>query len=683
MTINFDNNGILVKNVSEIPTSFLQAEKLYLDVETKSDDPTKDSLNPWRTCAVAGIAITVDNCQQAYYLDYRYTENFRTNAAKLVQSLMNSVKWWINHNIKYDMHVLANDLQIVFPKTLRCRCTIASARLRDSDRSGPRGGYSLDALAKSWLKVDINPYEHRLQPYLGQKNKDYGRIPADIIGEYGCVDVFTERDLDDYIQRTLPERCKQVADTEVSLTTELFKLEQVGMPFDRVKMQIAQAETLTRMTILDAELYSLTGMDFRPAYSPDCEAVLCGKFGLPHVKHTIDKATGEETDNPSFDVKALALYSAMPYAPQDVIERIKEFRKLSQRNSLFFNPILDFGWEEYIHPWYGQNDARTGRMTCKTPNIQQFDEFVSTLIEPPKGWSLISSDASQIEKRLVIHYIQDLPGIAAYQNDPDTDFYQMVADQGGISRQAAKAVDLGIGYGEGEKKLVAALKLNKDVVAWAKAEIAKLGLENDSEKRDGLFNELTESRGKYLFKAYHERFTTLKPTAKRAEAAVKSRRLGTTGDNEHYYGYITNLYGRDRHLPYAKYRTDFQTKDALDRAWLAFPSLNQGTAADLMKERFVDVMQNTIQDLPIYAIGVVHDELLWLAPTEIARDPRTKRDLIAVLETPSIPLSVPIRWSIGVSETNWSHAANKVKDGGCSAMLQYDKSEAENLDWLR
>lgn len=80
-----------------------------------------------------------------------------------------------------------------------------------------------------------------------------------------------------------------------------------------------------------------------------------------------------------------------------------------------------------------------------------------------------------------------------------------------------------------------------------------------------------------------------------------------------------------------------------------------------------------------------------MAPNEIANDPRTIRDIIAVLESPNAYLreqnrqeiSVPIRWSIGVSEKNWLEASTIVKDGGKSAMLQYNKADAQNLEWLR
>ena len=679
--LKFQNGGILCSDMSQMPSDFIGAARVFLDFETRSGCATEMSVNPWRFCDILSFAVTVDDCKLAYCADFRYTAGFYEHAYQYIQNLLWYADTWVNHNIKYDAHVGINYAKLQLPPWLKLRCTLTQAKIVDSDRGAARGGYGLDALSEHWLGHNINPYEDRLKLYLGRNNKDYGAIPADILGEYNCQDVLTNRDLDRYIIRRMPEECQRIADTEVKLTKLLVKLEQTGMRFDPMKMAVAQFKALNRMNTLEAELEKITGESFRPAVSKDCEKILCGKYGLPVVAYTVDQESGEETENASYNAKALALYSAMPYAPQDVIERIIEFRDLSQRNNLFFTPIRRDWPDGIFHPTYNQI-VRTGRMSCSDPNAQQFDEMIASLIEPPEGYSIISSDASQIEKRLVVHYIDDKAAIKTYQDDPDADFYMLTANDCGISRSAAKTVDLGTGYGEGEKKLILQLKSNKDVIAAVKAEVEAMKPATEMQRQQ-LYDQLADARGKMIYKKYHQRFPTLKTTAKAAEAAVKhpSRRLGTANDNTHYYGYITNLYGRRRHIPYAAYRTDYKTKDPYDRAWLAFPTLNQSTAADLMKERFVELCE-AIGDRPIYPIGLVHDEICSIAPNEVADDPRTARDMLAILESPSVQINVPIRWSYGVSRDNWLHASEKVKDGGTSAMLKYNKEEAERFAWL-
>jgi len=676
--IRFANGGILIQSQDELPEGIIGAKRIFLDFETRSGDPKKDSLNPWKDCYIAGVAFTFDEHPHSYYLDYRATRDFFQWVPQFVQNLVWNCAEWINHNIKYDMHVATNCLGLRLPKWVRYICTVVQAKLKDSDRNGLRGGYGLDALSKYWLKNDISQYEQRLKTYLGKSNKDYGTVPADIIAEYGCQDPLSNRDLFNYLDRTLPERCRRVAETEIKVTYWLWRLECKGMPFDEMEMRAHQFAALMNMNRLEEELHSIVGFAFRPNVNNDCHEVLCGKYGLEPVKFNVTTdEDGNEELNASYDKHALAAYKAMPYAPHDVILRIIEFRKLAQRNNLFFGPLLDFGWKGCLHPTYNQC-VRTGRMSCSQPNAQQFDAVIASLIKPPPGYSIISTDASQIELRLVIHYIQDLAMIAAYQKNPDLDNYQGTADFAGITRSVAKTVVLGTGYGEGMKKLIGQLKTNPDVVKDCKAQVEAMNLATD-EERLLAFDQLASEVGKRIYNAYHASMPTLKTTAKRAEAAVKGRRLGTVFADKptHYYGYITNLYGRDRHLPYAVRRQwGSGVKDPFDRAWLAFPTVNQATAADIMKEQFVALCEaiDTAR-LPIDPFAVVHDEIASIAPSDLADDPQVINDFLGILECPSVPIDVPIRWSIGVSSDNWLDASEKIKDGGKSHMRQYDKSQ--------
>jgi len=52
--------------------------------------------------------------------------------------------------------------------------------------------------------------------------------------------------------------------------------------------------------------------------------------------------------------------------------------------------------------------------------------------------------------------------VTAYQNNPRTDFHQMVADMAGIKRKAAKTIGLGLMYGMGKQKLANSLDLPID-----------------------------------------------------------------------------------------------------------------------------------------------------------------------------------------------------------------------------
>jgi DNA polymerase I-like protein with 3'-5' exonuclease and polymerase domains len=476
----------------------------------------------------------------------------------------------------------------------------------------------------------------------------------------------------------------------MQLTKELVYLEQNGMQFNKLHMMQEQFKMLNRMSVIDNKLTSIVGRSFRPGVSGDCNEVLCGHYGLPPMGFTKDEDELEEgADNtPSFDKYAMKAYEALPYGPKEVIQLIVEYRKLDKRNSAFVTPwlekaIVTNGMQAMVHATYNQI-VRTGRMSCSDPNAQQLDDFMASMIIPGEGNSIISTDASQIEFRMIVHYIQDMAAIAAYNNDPDADFHQLVATLCKIARKPAKTINFGTAFGEGMKKVIAQLSANEDIVKQVKDEVDAMGF-TDDKMRLGEFTRLIAIRGKHVYETYHKTFPNLKKTTKEAEKACKGvdRRLGLANDSNHYYGYITNLYGRRRHLPYARSRTNFEERDPYDKAWLAFSTINQSSAADLMKERFVYLMRHVIKKLPIKPIAIVHDEMVFVAPDELANDPRTIRDMVGTLENPNANISVPIRWSIGVSNKNWLDAATVVKDGGQSKMLQYDKAELQGLEWAR
>ena len=63
MSVQLSNRVILVESPLELPHLPEQIENLYLDLETSSNDPSLDSLNPWKRgqCSVCLAALTWDD----------------------------------------------------------------------------------------------------------------------------------------------------------------------------------------------------------------------------------------------------------------------------------------------------------------------------------------------------------------------------------------------------------------------------------------------------------------------------------------------------------------------------------------------------------------------------------------------------------------------------------------------
>lgn len=704
-----NNNGLICYGDSykDVLAGMLGAETIYLDIETTSCDRDKTSLNPWKNCWPCGFAIIaerfidgVEECSLPYYIPVnKYNEQGVYDLLWKIFSHSHCKKW-VNHNIKYDCHVLYNCAGIEMPEHIKIVDTLTLAKLIDSDRFR----YGLDALSKDWLNIDISEYEAALKPYLqtkgSSKNKDYGLIPIDIIGPYACQDVITNRLLYKYICNNLPESCNYVRDIEIDLTRILTEIERNGLHVEIKQLQRTEMQNTFKLLEIEKRLERITkGKVFRPHCNADVYDILCNFYSLPVLKWT-NSDTGDTGDtnnkndrnnftgleepeeylekddkpcNASFDKHAIAAYLSHPVVLSNprikaVVKYIAMYRKINTFNNLFVKQYQELATGDLLHPFYNQC-VRTGRLSCSKPNSQQLDENAKDLILPYGNIYnnimveennitieenlFVSFDESQIEYRTITHYIESPYLIEAYNENYDVDFHQFVADLvkeatglDGMTRKPAKTLNFGLSFGMGKAKLLKSLEGNLDLMSSLIKEINESDIEEN--KKEEVFHRFAAQRAEKVFTTYHRLFPEIKQTSRKATAVCEQR------------GYIYNLFGRRRHLPYKfSYR--------------AFNTVNQSSAADILKERMV-YTGNLIRGSLIKLCASVHDELLFCMPKRLAEDTRVLHTIANMLENPIFPLdsdgnekklSVPLRVSCGIGKT-WKQANKSAK------VLQYD-----------
>lgn len=635
--LHFMNGGVLVEHAGELPD--LHGQTVYLDLETSSGDESEDSLNPWHHCYVAGIAVTVDSLPTVYYIPVNhqgYSSNVDIDKVQAwLIKLFSSAERWVNHNVKYDCQVLFTAMGV----DVRCELidTVVRAKLLHSDRFT----YGLDDLSRDWLCEDISVYTDRLKPYLN-KNKDYGQIPADILGEYACQDVYTNRRLFKYIDAHMPDECRKVERIETETTSLLVEVERAGMQIIPQNIDVQTFLTLREQIELAEKCHQFLGFPIQPNKNEDCFDVLCNKYGFPILGYT-------DSGNPSFDKEALKAYKTLPNAPVELIDWMLRYRRLNVFQSTFLNSYKALHVNGILHSSYNQT-VRTGRMSCKMPNGQQLMPEAKALIVCNDDETIISADYAQIEFRLIVHYINDDAAIAAYAKDPETDFHQWVAVEIHIKRKPAKTINFLIGYGGGKAKLLSALMQIAELVGEIQDQAQELVAKGKLSKEESLawFNREAKKRAESVLQTYHDTFPGLRRVTRQATNTINTR------------GYVRNLYGRYRRLP----------REAAHRA---FNSLCQGSAADLMKEqscalfKFIKVMR-----LPIVIIGLIHDEVLMRAKRSCINDDLLD-SISYILEHVSVNLRVPIRTSIGCSNESWLKASE------CSSKRLFDRSIKPNL----
>ena len=216
-------------------------------------------------------------------------------------------------------------------------------------------------------------------------------------------------------------------------------------------------------------------------------------------------------------------------------------------------------------------------------------------------------DYSQQEPRLVVHYasLYKLPSvydvIDAYNNDPNSDFHQTVADMAEIPRSQAKTINLGLFYGMGKAKLQAELGVSKE-------------------------------KAKELFDTYHARVPFVKQLMTKASNRSQDRGQIRTllGRLCRFHLWEPNQFGMHKALPHEDALREHGPGIRRAYTYKALNKLIQGSAADMTKKAMLELYKEGI--IPHIQI---HDEL----DLSIKNDTEAKK-IIEIMEE-AVKLEVP------------------------------------------
>lgn len=611
-------------------------ESLFLDLETSSGNPKLDSLYPWRKsqCRIKYIAFACDN-GPIHVINVDRVGELR--AAEYVASLLDRCRQWVNHNISYDVAALYSNWGII--PHCKLICTRVLAYLLDNDLAFANysdvneeddesefdlsAGYDLTALGKRWIDRDISALETKLKAMLGG-SKDYGDAPEAVITEYAIEDILTTRALYRHIDANLDKQCSHIRRIETDLTPVLCGMERTGL---LVKQDdLAMVEVITTYQAIEQRfiLSSLAGYEVDAISSKSLKKLLLEENGLPIAGWT-------KTGNPSFDYAAIQKYLTevqLDDKQRAILECISTLREREQFLNLFITPFKTLGNSEgngiRLHTHYNQM-VRSGRMSATKPNAQQFNTEAKGLIVPEPGQGLLVADYSQLEYRVLAHYIEAQDVIERYNLDPETDFHSMMAENASIDRDSAKTLNFTIGFGGGEKTCVKRISANKQLLArlW----------EEYPEYTKHEIKAVAENAAKGIYVGYHRALPTLKETSRRAQRLMQQR------------GYIFTGYGKRIKIGSARHH------------YKALPYLVQGHAACIQKDRQAALAK----ELPtsVAMVASVHDSTVLSGPIDVLRNPEFRNHVRHTLETPEYKHKVPILVNMGYSEISWADADKK------------------------
>ena len=295
-------------------------------------------------------------------------------------------------------------------------------------------------------------------------------------------------------------------------------------------------------------------------------------------------------DSPTQVQRALALrgiqvsgtsrWELSRFSDHPEVRLFQEYRKASKLCSAFLDTLPKFIHPQTgrLHPVYEQCLVVSGRFSCHSPNLQQLPhdrEFRACFI-PAEGHSFVIADYSQIELRVAAQLSQDERMMDAYRANQD--LHLLTASlitgkpMGSVTkadRQAAKAVNFGLLYGQGSQGLKSYAKQSYGV---------DLSLADAERFRDR------------FFLAYQGIAAWHRQTARNQKKIRETR----------------TLIGRRR----------------LIEKPLELPTLLnlpvQGTAADITKLALAKILPQ-LAPFGARIVGCIHDEILLETPTDRAQ----------------------------------------------------------------
>ena len=562
------------------PTEFpdlRKVDEIAIDLETK--DPNlkeKGSGSVIGDGDVVGIAVATSHYKGYFPIAHEGGGNMDRQRVMLwLKDVLESQSTKIFHNAIYDVCWLR---RLGLKINGDIVCTMIAAAVTDENRFR----YDLNSLAWHYLGYGKN------ETALAEAAESWGidpkaemyKLPAMHVGGYA------ERDAEITLglwQEMKKEILHQDLEDIFDLETELFPC-LVDMRFKGVRVDTERAHEM-KNNLIKQEKDLLKKIESETNIYPQIWAARSIAQVFESLKIPFERT--EKTDAPSFTKNFLQEHE------HPVVRMIAQAREINKAHTTFIDSILRYEHKGRIHAEINQlrnagGGTVTGRFSYQNPNLQQIPArnkdlgpMIRSLFIPEEGHRWGVFDYSQQEPRLVVHYasLYKLPSvydvIDAYQNDPNADFHQTVADMAEIPRSQAKTINLGLFYGMGKGKLQAELGVSK-------------------EKATELFN------------TYHARVPFVKQLMSKASNRAQDRGQIRTllGRLCRFHLWEPNSFGMHKAMTHEDALKEHGPGIKRAYTYKALNKLIQGSAADMTKKSMLELYKEGI--IPHIQI---HDEL--------------------------------------------------------------------------
>jgi DNA polymerase-1 len=503
----------------------------------------------------------------------------------------------VAHNANYDMTLLGE--YGVTVHNLAFDSMVAAYLL--SEKS-----LGLKALAFGRLGVEMTPITALIGT--GAKQLSMSQVEIPRAADYACADADMTGQLAELLGAELHKEglWPLFADVEVPLVPVLVDMQRYGVALDTELLRQMAHRLGEQLLKLEAEIYNNVGHQFNINSPQQLAAVLFQELKLPARRRRGSYSTGAEV-----------LEELRGIHP--VIEPILEYRQLSKLKSTYIDalPGLINHKTGRVHTSFNQTRTATGRLSSSDPNLQnipvrgELGKQVRQAFIAPPGSSLMSTDYSQIDLRVLSHLSQDQGLLDAFRRDEDI-HAATAARLFGVEpsevtpdmRRVAKTVNFGVIYGMSEYGLEQATELSREEAAQ-------------------------------FITAYFEKYPGVTQYLEATKQQARER------------GYVQTLLGRRRSIPEIN-STNRQVREAAERMAINMPV--QGTSADIIKVAMVNLHREMqARQLKSRMLLQVHDELLFEVP---AAELEEMRELAPRIMSTAVKLDIPVKVDSKIGQ-NW------------------------------
>lgn len=601
-----------------------KSDAIALDYETTG-------LNFWaEDFRIIGVAVA--HCDAAWYWD-------TLESPGVVNWLRDTLpgRTVIAQNAQYEYQ--CTRMLGIDPRSITWYCTMVNACLIDEHQLT----YDLASIARS-NGIESKKHEilESIRAQMGYGSpaevlRRFSEIPAAIVAPYGISDA---SDALQIYHRQIAEINKQglwvVSNLEMDLLPVLADMSWGGVRVDLEAAHRAIPVLDESEHHLQKEIDELVGHPFNVNSTPQIRDFFkpepINKFQWRLIDGTLVGPT-KGGKGPSLD------QNAMREIKHPLAEKILALRKTIKLRDTFIRGhiIASADGDGFVHTTFNQtrNDQDagtvTGRLSSTGPALQQITKrdkgnaaILRAMFLPDAGQQWLCCDYSQVDFRCGAHLQNDPALLAAYQENPDLDYHQVVSDMTGIPRNPpyagapnTKQINLGLSFGAGTGKLAFMMHMPYEIREYKGKMQYVAGLEATQ-----------------IFDLYHQKLPSVKQFMKKAENVARETH------------YVKTVTGRRLRFPRGI------------GAHKAAGLLYQAYAADLHKYGLIMVDRVIHEEkLPARLMMSCHDEIgVTTDQTDDIRATIMRHYTDFSSDSSPIKMRVPIRAS-GDFGPNWYEAS--------------------------